>query len=88
MDGYSKKVVDIMPKEIEVTTQQAARFLNVSAPYLIRLLDDGKIPYRRVGAQLHMRHADLVRYKEDRQKISQDALQRLADQAQELKLGY
>lgn len=77
-----------MPKEMEVTTEQAALFLNVSVRYLSRLLDDGKIPYRTIGTHRRMRYVDLVQYKENRQKISQDALQRLADQAQELKLGY
>lgn len=82
------KAVAIMPKELEVTTQQAAMFLNVSRPYLVRLLEEGKIAYHKVGTHRRIRYADVVRYKEDRQKISQDALQRLADQAQELNMGY
>lgn len=82
------KAVAIMPKELDVTTQEAAMFLNVSRPYLVRLLEEGKIAYHKVGTHRRIRFADVLQYKEDRQKISQDALQKLADQAQELNLGY
>jgi excisionase family DNA binding protein len=82
------KVVAIMPKELDVTTQEAAMFLNVSRPYLVRLLEEGKIAYHKVGTHRRIRFEDVVRYKEDRQKVSQDALQKLADQAQELNMGY
>jgi len=63
-------------------------FLNVSRPYLVRLLEEGKIPFHKVGTHRRIRFEDVVQYKEQRQKISQDALQRLADQAQELNMGY
>jgi excisionase family DNA binding protein len=82
------KAVAIMPKELDVTTQEAAMFLNVSRPYLVRLLEEGKIAYHKVGTHRRVRFEDVVRYKEDRQKVSQDALQKLADQAQELNMGY
>jgi len=82
------KAVAIMPKELDVTTQEAAMFLNVSRPYLVRLLEEGKIAYHKVGTHRRIRFEDVVQYKEDRQKISQDALQKLADQAQELNMGY
>jgi excisionase family DNA binding protein len=82
------KAVAIMPKELDVTTQEAAMFLNVSRPYFVRLLEEGKIAYHKVGTHRRVRFADVLQYKEDRQKISQEALQKLADQAQELNMGY
>lgn len=82
------KAVAIMPKELDVTTQEAAMFLNVSRPYLVRLLEEGKIAYHKVGTHRRIRFTDVMQYKEDRQKLSQDALQKLADQAQELNMGY
>jgi excisionase family DNA binding protein len=82
------KAVAIMPKDVDVTTQEAAVFLNVSRPYLVRLLEEGKIAYHKVGTHRRIRFEDVVQYKEDRQKISLDALQKLADQAQELNMGY
>lgn len=41
--------VAIMHKERYVTTQEAAMFLNVSRPYVVKILDDGKIPHHKVG---------------------------------------
>lgn len=82
------KAVTLMPKDLDVTTQEAAMFLNVSRPYLIRLLNEGKIPFHKVGTHRRIRFEDMVRYKEERQKASQDALRKLTEQAQELNMGY
>lgn len=82
------KAVAIMPRELDITTQEAAGFLNVSRPYLVRLLDEGKIPHHKVGTHRRIRFEDVVQYKDARRKRSQDALQELVDQAQGLKMGY
>lgn len=82
------KAVTIMPKELDLTTQEAAMFLNVSRPYLVRLLEAGKIAFHKVGTHRRIRFEDLLHYKEERQIRSNEALQRLADQAQELDMGY
>ena len=74
--------------ELARAAQQAALFLNVSRPYFTRLLEDGKIAYRKVGTHPRIRFEDVVQYKEARQKRSSEALQQLVDQAQELGLGY
>jgi excisionase family DNA binding protein len=80
--------VAIMPKELYISTQEAAMFLNVSRPYLIRMLDEGKIPYHKVGTHRRIKFEDVVAYRDKRQKASHAALQELADQAQELDMGY
>ena len=82
------KAVTIMPKELDITTQQAAMFLNISRPYLVRLLEEGKIPFHKVGSHRRVRFEDVLQYKEERQKKSKEALRQLAEQAQELKMGY
>jgi excisionase family DNA binding protein len=82
------KAVTIMPKELDLTTQEAAMFLNVSRPYLIRLLDEGKIPHHKVGTHRRIRFEDVVKHKEARHTVSQEALQELANLAQELGMGY
>jgi len=82
------KAVSVVPKELDISTQEAAMYLNVSRPYFVRLLESGAIPHHKVGAHRRVRFDDVMQYKEQRARESQRALQELSDQAQDLKMGY
>ncbi len=82
------KAFSLIPMDKELTTQQAADILNVSRPYLNKILDLGDIAHRKVGRNRRVKFSDLMEYKRSQMQTSKSALQELADQAQTLDMGY
>ena len=81
--GNGKNVV-VLATDTEVTTQQAADFLKVSRPYLVKLLEAGKIPFRLVGPRRRVRLGDLLRYQEQEEADQHSGLDELVAEAQKL----
>jgi len=78
--------VTLIPDHKEMTTQEAADFLNVSRPFIVKQLEQGAIPFSRRGKHRRIKFANLLAYQQ-RCSVNQDqAMQDLVDLSQELKL--
>jgi len=82
------KAISILPEDTMLTTQEAANILNVSRPFFVQLLEKDRIPYQRLGSHRKVRLQDLLHFKDQADKKQDLALKQLANEAQELNLGY
>ena len=76
--------ITIVPVGKEMTTQQAADMLNVSRQYLVRLLEEGRIPYTRTGKHRRLRIEDVLAFKEQRERERGASLDELARMSEEV----
>lgn len=80
--------VKVVPVHAELTSQEAADLLNVSRPHLVKMLEEGAIPFTKTGRHRRVRFSDLMAFKQRRDEQSQEAMEALVQQAQELGMGY
>lgn len=75
------KTITLVPKAEELTTQKAAEILGVSRQYLVRLLEEGKVPFHRAGSHRRIRLNDLLAYKRQRDETRLTGIRALAQEA-------
>ncbi len=80
--------VTLIPESADLTTVQAADVLNVSRPFLIKLLDQKVIPHRKVGKHRRIRMEDVIAYKNAIDREREQVLDQLAREAQAHDMGY
>ncbi len=80
--------ITLIPENAELTTVQAADVLNVSRPFLIKLLEEKALPCRKVGAHRRIRMEDVMAYKARIDANREAVLDQLVAEAQEHDMGY
>jgi excisionase family DNA binding protein len=78
----------LLPQKLELSTQEAAAFLNVSRPFVVKQIDEGHLRCRKVGRHRRILFDDLMAYQQALHEETEAALQALADQAQSLGLDH
>jgi excisionase family DNA binding protein len=83
-----RQPVQLVPFKYELSTQEAAAILNVSRPFVVKELEAGHIPFRKVGTHRRILFEDLSAYQDKSRSASEQALRELAQAAQDLNMGY
>lgn len=78
------QAVTLVPFGAELSTQQAAGMLNVSRPFVVKLIEDKQIPHHMVGTHRRVRAEDVLAYRQRRDRTRNAALTRLARLKQEI----
>jgi excisionase family DNA binding protein len=74
----------LLPQKLEVTTQEAASFLNVSRPFVIKEIDAGRLACRKVNSHRRISFEELQRYQREQKQRSEDALRQLRQVSDEV----
>lgn len=80
--------VVLMPGKQELTTVEAANYLNVSRPFVIKEIEAGRLPHRMVGRHRRIAFEDLVTYERKMREKQRAALERMAENERELGLDF
>ena len=78
--------VAVVPVHRELTTHEAAAVLCVSRPHLIRMLDEGRLPSRKVGTHRRIRFDDVMAYRAREEAQREALLARISQESQRLGL--
>ena len=80
--------ISLIPHNQEISTQEAANILNVSRPYLVKLLENGEIPFHKVGTHRRVKLQDVISYKQRVDESRHSALDELTELSQSEGMGY
>jgi excisionase family DNA binding protein len=88
IDLAQNRAIQVLPHDMELTTVQAADFLHVSRPHVIKLIDEGKLPCRLVGTHRRLKLKDLIDYGTRQATDGRRAREEMTKEAEQLGWGY
>jgi excisionase family DNA binding protein len=80
--------ISLVPIHQEISTQQAAELLSVSRPHLVKLLEQGDIPYRKVGSHRRVKLTDVMDYRKQVDEARGKALDELSALSQDAGMDF
>src|SRR5690625_980427 len=87
LEAMSKgQPIAIVPMATEVTTQKAAEILGCSRPFLVKLLEEGKMPFTKIGRHRRVKMEDVLVYKEKQKQEQKKHLIEMMQKDEELGL--
>lgn len=72
------KGVAVIPVAKELSTKSAANLLGMSRQYLVRLLEEGKIPFHRTGTHRRLLLTDVLDFQKKRDVERHESLKKMA----------
>ncbi len=83
-----RRPIVLVPQKQELSTVEVANFLNVSRPFVIKEIDEGRMKHRKVGSHRRVLYDDVLEYAAGMRARQEAALERMARNAQDLGLTY
>jgi excisionase family DNA binding protein len=83
-----RQPIILLPQKHELTTQEAAAFLNVSRPFVIKEIEAGRLKCNKVNRHRRIEFDELKRYMAAQQNSSEEALQKLAALSEKFGLEF
>lgn len=71
-----------------LTTQEVADLLNVSRPYVVKLIEDGKLKSFKVGSHRRVNEIDAIEFRKKMRNVQNEALDQLAEETEKLGLEF
>jgi excisionase family DNA binding protein len=75
------RAITVAPVSQRLTTSEAAEMLGISRPTLVKLLEDGEIPFEQPRRHRVLRLDDVLAFRARRRRQRRDALDEMTRQA-------
>jgi excisionase family DNA binding protein len=72
------ELITLVPHDHELSTQEVANFLNVSRPFVVKLIDEGRLKCKKVGRHRRVEMADAIHLRHAMRQETEQARQDLA----------